>query len=50
MAKPKKGREQQDSPPFGEKFTNVDYSRVEVASDVVAKSVANVAFLFQAKG
>jgi len=29
---------------------DVDYSRVEVASDSVAKSEANVAFLFQAKG
>jgi hypothetical protein len=31
-------------------FINLDYSRVEVAADSVAKSVANVAFLFQAKG
>ncbi len=27
-------------------FTNLDYSRVEVAADSVAKSVANVAILF----
>ncbi len=29
---------------------NLDYSRVEVAVDFVAKSVANVAILFYAKG
>jgi len=43
MAKQKKGGEQQGSPPFGEKFTDLDYSRVEVAADVVAKREANVA-------
>jgi hypothetical protein len=29
---------------------HLGYSRVEVAADSVAKSAANVAFLFQAKG
>jgi len=50
MAKQKKGGELSCSPPFVEKFANLDYSRVEVASDSVAKSVANVVFLFQTKG